>query len=82
MRTGIDKIEFSSSKKVLKEVIKEIVEKYGVKDLVFLENCRVRPWARVLLNGRSQEFSGGMDVLLKDGDVIALIYSFPYHENV
>ena len=30
----------------------------------------------------SQEFVGGMDTKLQDGDRIALIFSFPYHENV
>lgn len=82
LRTGISQVDFSSQKDTLRDILREIGEKYNVSDLVLTSNGEVRPWARVLVNGRSQEFFGGIDVKLSDGDTIALIYSFPYHENV
>ena len=75
-------MEFSSPSNRLGDVVKEIVKKYHVTDLIFTRSGKVRPWARILVNGRSQEFAGGLDLTLSDGDRIALIFSFPYHENV
>lgn len=82
LRAGISEVEFSSQKDTLRDVIREIGEKYNVSDLVLTSDGEVRPWARILVNGRSQEFIGGLNGKLSDGDRIALIYSFPYHENV
>lgn len=82
LRAGTGQAEFSSQKDILRDVLKEIGEKYNVSDLVLTPDDKIRPWARVLVNGRSQEFSGGVDVKLSDDDTIALIYSFPYHENI
>jgi molybdopterin converting factor small subunit len=82
LRAGTGGVEFSSSSNRLGDVVKEIVKKYHVADLIFTRVGKVRPWARILVNGRSQEFVGGLDARLSDGDRIALIFSFPYHENV
>ena len=82
LRAGVGKVEFFTQKDALGDVLKEIAKKYDVGDLILTDDGKVRPWARVLINGRSQEFVGGMDTKLQDGDRIALIFSFPYHENV
>jgi molybdopterin converting factor small subunit len=79
---GTGEVEFSSQKDKLGDVVQEIAEKYNISDLVLTSDGKVRPWARILVNGRSQEFIGGLGAKLSDGDTIALIYSFPYHENV
>lgn len=82
-RAGIGKIEFSASGESLGEIVREISRKYHLQDLLFLENGSIRPYARILLNGRSQEFMvKRLGTKVKDNDVIALVYSFPYHENV
>jgi molybdopterin converting factor small subunit len=82
LRAGIPQVEFSSKGDTLGEVVREIGKRYKVSDLVLTSKGRVRPWARIMVNGRSQEFIGGLNAKLSDGDRIALIYSFPYHENV
>ncbi len=82
LRAGTGEAEFSSSSNRLGDVVQEIVEKYHIADLIFTSGEKVRPWARILVNGRSQEFVGGLDSRLSDGDRIALVFSFPYHENV
>ncbi len=78
-RAGTGAVEFVSLERTLRDVLKEIVTTYGVSDIILTENGEVRAWARVLVNGRSYQFVGGMDLELSDGDRIALIY--PYTEN-
>ena len=52
---------------------------YRVSDLILTEREEVRPWARVLVNGRSHDLVGGLGMELHNGDSIALVY--PYTEN-
>ncbi len=78
-RAGTGTVEFASSGNRLRDALREIVNEYGIADIIFTENGDVRPWARVLVNGRPQQFLGGLDDELHDGDRIALIY--PYTEN-
>lgn len=78
-RTGKSEVEFISSGRKFGDVLKEIIDEYHIGDIILKESGEVRPWARVLVNGRSHEFIGGLDVELHDGDRVALIY--PYTEN-
>ena len=79
MRAGTGDVQFESSGQRLREVLTEIVHRYGIADIILAESGEVKPWARVLVNGRSHQFVGGLDVKLNDGDRIAFIY--PYAEN-
>lgn len=81
-RAGVSEVEFASQGGTLRDVVREVGDRYGVTDLILTSDGQVRPWARVMVNGRSQEFIGGMSERLSDGDRVALTYSFPYHENV
>ena len=78
-RTG--SLEFNSSSERLGEVLKEIVNSYRLADVVLTENGDVRPYARILVNGRSYQFVGGFDAILHDGDAVALIYPWLGHED-
>jgi len=78
-RAGTSESEHISSERKLGVVLKEIVEAYHISDIILTESDEVKPWARVLVNGRAQEFAGGLGVELHDGDRLALIY--PYTEN-
>ncbi|HYB66776.1 MAG TPA: MoaD/ThiS family protein [Candidatus Acidoferrales bacterium] len=78
-RAGTAGVEFFSANDRLGDVLKEIVDRYKMADIILNDDADVRPWARVLLNGRSQQFVGGLNAQLQDGDRIALIY--PYTEN-
>ncbi len=78
-RAGTGTVEFSSSEHRLRDILKEIVDSYHISDIILTERGEVRPWARVLVNGRSHQFVGGLDIELHDGDRLALIY--PYAEN-
>jgi molybdopterin converting factor small subunit len=78
-RAGVGVVEFTSQASKLGDVLKAIVASYRIGDIILTDRGEVRPWARVLVNGRSHEFIGGLDVVLHDGDSLALIY--PYTEN-
>ncbi len=78
-RAGVGAARFSSSANSLRTMLEEIAHAYKIGDIILAENGEVRPWARVLVNGRSHELVGGLDVKLHDGDSVALIY--PYTEN-
>ena len=80
-RTRIGQTEFNSTGRKLREVLREVANFYNVVDVILTENEDVRPYARVLVNGRSFQFIGGMDAELHDGDAIALIYPWIGHED-
>jgi len=76
----IGRVEFESRGDKLRDVLKEIVESYHV-EVIMSENGDVKPYVRVLVNGRSFQFVGGMDAILHDGDAVALIYPWLGHED-
>jgi molybdopterin converting factor small subunit len=80
-RTGTGRVEFASSQNRLKDVLKEIVDSYRIADIIFTESGDVRPYARILINGRSFQFVGGLNAELQDGDAVALIYPWLGHED-
>jgi len=49
--------------------VRDALEAVGLSRLV-LEDNRVRPMYKVLVNGRDVEFAGGLSVKLRDGDTI------------
>jgi molybdopterin converting factor small subunit len=71
--------EFESKEERLRQVLEEIVGRFRIADIVYDDRREVRPWTRVLVNGRSHEFLGGLDIDLHDGDRIAIVY--PYADN-
>lgn len=80
-RTGTGRVEFVSSQNRLKDVLKEIVDSYRIDDIIFTKSGDVRPYARILINGRSYQFVGGLNAELHDGDAVALIYPWLGHED-
>jgi len=78
-RAGIGQAEFRSSDPKLRVVLSSVLDRYEIKDLILTESGEIRSWARVLINGRSHDFVGGLDLELHDGDRLALIY--PYADN-
>jgi molybdopterin converting factor small subunit len=78
-RAGVSAAEFTSHESKLRLMLKEIAEAYRITNIILTEGGEVRPWARVLVNGRSHVFVGGLDTELHNGDCVALVY--PYAEN-
>jgi len=75
-RAGTGRIEIIASVPKLRVVLGDIAEKFRIRDIIFTETGEVMPWARVLVNGRSQEFVGGLDLELREGDTLALVYPY------
>ena len=78
-RAGTGRIEIITSVPNLRTILDEVVERYGIRTVIFTDTGEIKPWARVLVNGRSHEFVGGLDSTIHDGDTIALVY--PYADN-
>ena len=76
---GIGRIEFIASVPKLRAILDEIVERYSIRSIIFTDLGEIKPWVRVLVNGRSHELVGGLDSTIHDGDTIALVY--PYADN-
>jgi len=72
--THVGRVEFNSSKSTLKGVLREVVDFYKIADIILTDNGDVRPYAQVLVNGRSFQFIGGMNAEIHEGESIALIY--------
>ena len=80
-RTGTGRAEFTSSRVKLRDVLEELVRFFKVADIILTEKGKVRPYVRVLVNGRSFQFIGGMEAQVHEGDTIALIYPWLGHED-
>lgn len=80
-QTHVGRVEFDSSKSNLKDILREVVDSYKLTGIILEENGEVKPYARVLVNGRSFQFIGGMDAELHEGDSIALVYPWIGHED-
>lgn len=81
LHTGTGRVEFVSSQSRLSEVLKKIVDSYRIADIILTESGEMKPYVRILLNGRSYQFVGGLDAELHDGDTVALIYPWLGHED-
>jgi len=79
LRVGLSTVKLVSTATRLGDVLRELVDSYQIGDIFITESGEVRRWARVLVNGRSQEFLGGLSLELHDDDTLALVY--PYTEN-
>jgi molybdopterin converting factor small subunit len=79
--THTGRVEFESSGDKLRDALKELVESYHLSDVILTEKDDVKPYARVLVNGRSYQFVGGMNAILHDGDTLALIFPWLGHED-
>jgi molybdopterin converting factor small subunit len=75
-RAGVGVAKFVSQESTLRFVLRQIPGAYGISDIILTDKGMVGPWARVLVNGRSHEFVGGLDIELHNGDNVALIYPY------
>jgi molybdopterin converting factor small subunit len=79
LRAAVSVAEFVSPQNRLRDVVRSIVDSYRIADIILTDEGEVRPWARVLVNGRSHELIRGLETELHDGDSVAFVY--PYTEN-
>ncbi|MBS1251888.1 MAG: hypothetical protein MAG451_00922 [Anaerolineales bacterium] len=75
-RVGKPEAEFEFKGKTLRDCLDALIQEYDVRDLILTDEEDVRPYARVLVNGRFHVLVGGWDAKIEDGDQIALIHQF------
>ena len=75
-RLGKPQAEFEFHGQTLRELLEALLDEYDVRDLILTEEEEVRPYARVMVNGRFHNLVGGLDTQIKDGDRIALVYPY------
>jgi len=80
-RTRIGQVEFVSVESSLRGLLKEVTDSYHIADVLLTESGEVKPYARILVNGRSYQFAGGLDAEIHEGDAVALIYPWIGHED-
>ncbi len=80
-RSGANVVEFSPRENKLRDVLKAITTSYRIADIILTESGEMKPYVRILVNGRSYQFVGGLDAELHDGDTVALIYPWLGHED-
>ena len=78
---GTGRVDFVTSESKLKDVLRRVVDIYHLTDVILTEKGDVVPYARILVNGRSFQFVGGMEAELHEGDSLALVYPWLGHED-
>jgi molybdopterin synthase sulfur carrier subunit len=74
-RMGCDRMEFAFAGHTLGDLLNDLFAQYDLRDLI-LEEGKVRPWARVAVNGRFSYLLGDMEVPIHDGDMVVLMHPY------
>ncbi len=75
-RIGAFRMDFSFEGTKLRDLVNDVVARYDVRDLLLDESGDIKPYARVLVNGRFTEVLEGMDTPVHSGDTIVLIHPY------
>ncbi len=75
-RIGRDRIEFAFTGHTLGTLLNEFFAHHDMRDFYLDEQGGLRPWARIVVNGRFSYLIGDMEAPIKDGDLIVLIHQY------
>lgn len=75
-RMGRDRMEFSFRGHTLDALLDDLFTHYDLRDLILSEEWEVRPWARVVINGRFSYLVGNRDAPIRDGDLVVLMHPY------
>ncbi len=75
-RMGRDRMEFAFTGHTLGALLDDLLAQYDLRDLILNEEGEVRPWARVVVNGRFSYLIGDMDAPIHDGDLVVLMHPY------
>jgi molybdopterin converting factor small subunit len=75
-RMGRDRMEFAFAGHTLGALLNDLFAHYDLRDLILNEEGEVRPWARVVVNGRFSYLIGNMEAPIHNGDLVVLIYHY------
>jgi molybdopterin synthase sulfur carrier subunit len=74
-RVGKSLIEFSFRGNTLSAFIQAVVEQFDLADLL-MEDGELRPYVRVVINGRFSYLLGGFDAHIPEGAMLVLLHSY------
>jgi len=72
-RMGTDRMDFAFEGTTLGELLEALFARHELRDLILDEAGSIRPWSRVVVNGRFSYLVGDMDAPVQDGDMIVLM---------
>jgi molybdopterin synthase sulfur carrier subunit len=75
-RMGCSRMGFVFAGHTLGALLNELFAHYDLQDLILNEEGEVRPWTRVVVNGRFSYLIGDMDAPIHDGDLVVLIHQY------
>ncbi len=75
-RVGAYQMDFSFEGNRLRELLDAVTARHAVRDLLLDASGNIKPYARVLVNGRFSELLQGLDTPVRDGDTVVLIHPY------
>ncbi len=74
-RVGKSKVHFAFEGRTLREFIPAVLRRFDLADLL-MEGDELRPYVRVVINGRFSYTVGGWEAEIPDGSTVVLIHSY------
>ncbi len=75
-RMGAYQMDFSFEGNKLRELLDAVTVQHSLRDLLLDASGNIKPYARVLVNGRFAELLEGLDTPVRDGDTVVLIHPY------
>lgn len=75
-RMGAYQMDFSFEGTKLRDLLSAMFTRHNLRDLLLDESGNLKPYARVLVNGRFSELLQGLETPVRDGDIIVLIHPY------
>lgn len=75
-RMGTFGMGFSFEGANLRDLLDKLLARYNLRDLLMDDRGQIRPYARVLVNGRFSEILQGLDTPIQTGDTVTLIHPY------
>lgn len=75
-RMGTFGMGFSFHGANLRDLLDGVMAQHNLRDLLMDDTGQIRPYARVLVNGRFSENLAGLDTPIQDGDTVTLIHPY------
>lgn len=73
-RVGFGHVDFEFEGSTVREFLPALTRAYPVADLLLNPDAvSIKPYSRLVVNGRFFELVGGLDAPIRDGDVVTLM---------
>ena len=73
---GADRMDFTFEGATLGELLEALFSRYDLRRLILDQDGHVRPYSRLLVNGRFSYLLGDLEAPIRDGDLI--VFARPY----